>query len=50
MAGSCKRVDEPSVSIKCGEVHDHLRTALLPKKDSTTWSKILAPLLLLQGC
>jgi hypothetical protein len=47
VVGSCKRGDEPLGSIKCREFLDHLRTDLLPKKDSTTWSKILAPQLLL---
>ena len=39
LAGTCKRGNEPSVSIKCGEFLDQLRTGQFLKKDSVAWSK-----------
>ena len=38
MAGACEGGNEPSVSTKCGEFLDQLRTGLLLRKDSTPWS------------
>jgi len=39
VAGTCEYSNEPSSSIKCGEIPDELRTGLLPKKDSAPFSK-----------
>ena len=39
VAGSCEKGDEPSGSIKCGEIRDQLKTDWLFKKDSAQWSK-----------
>ena len=35
---TCECCNEPSVSIKCGEFLDYLRTGQLLKKDSVLWS------------
>ena len=39
MAGTCKRGNEVSGSIKCGEILDHLSIGQLLKKDSASYSK-----------
>ena len=39
MADTCKRGNEVSVSIKCGEILDHLSTGQLLKMDSASCSK-----------
>jgi len=39
VAGTCDCGNEPSGSIKCGEIFDHLRTGYLFKKDYDPWSK-----------
>ena len=39
MAGTCERGNEPSDSIKCGEILDWLRTGCFLKKDFDAWSK-----------
>jgi hypothetical protein len=39
-AGCCKRGNEPSGTIKCGEFLDWLRIGELFKKDSAPWSKL----------
>ena len=39
MAVTCECGDELSVSIKCGEFLDWLKTGWLLKKDSAPWSK-----------
>ena len=39
VAGICECGNEPSRSIKCGELLDQLKTGLLLKKDSAPWSK-----------
>jgi hypothetical protein len=44
MAGSCKRGNERSGSIKCWIFFDLLRTGLLLKKDSNPWSKLVGNL------
>ena len=41
MAGTCDCSNEPTVSIKCREFLDWLKTSLLLKKDSAPWSKHL---------
>jgi hypothetical protein len=42
--GTCECGNESSVSIKCGEFLDYLRTGELLKKDSAAWSQsVLAP-------
>jgi hypothetical protein len=37
--GYCKRGNEPSGSIKCGEFLDKLRNGQLLNEDATPWSK-----------
>ena len=39
MAGGSEYGNEPSGSIKCGEILDWLRTGWLLKKDSVVWSE-----------
>jgi len=39
VAGTCECGNKPSVSIKCGEFLDYLRTGYLFKKDCAVWSK-----------
>jgi hypothetical protein len=39
VAGTCKSGNEPSDSIKCGEILDWLRTGYFLKKNSGPWSK-----------
>ena len=39
IASSCKRGNEPSCFIKCGEFLDQLRSHQLLKKDPAPWSK-----------
>ena len=37
MAGYCEQSDEPSVSIKCRDFLEYLRTVKLLRKDSAPW-------------
>ena len=39
MADACECGNEPSGSVKCGELLDWLQTSWLLKRDSAPWSK-----------
>jgi hypothetical protein len=39
VVGTCEYGNEPSGSIKCGEILDHLSTGQLLKEDSASCSK-----------
>ena len=36
---TCECGNEPSGSVKCGELLDQLQTSKMPKKDSAPWSE-----------